>query len=142
MANVNPTYREISKRLAGERGKELLDHKISLLVYRKPGALLDDPIEAVMRVLHEENPDKRIEAITLLCSLGQSFHGDRLLPLMKDPIPGVRANAVYAFGLQGGAEDMATLQTMLDDPSAVVRYCAREALELLRKKSSLESHPQ
>lgn len=131
MAAANPAYHDVSERLKREAESELLRHQTSSLVAGDYRVEIDDPVAALTGVLLDSDPGRRVLAITLICEHPQQFPRDPIIHLLNDPVPAVRANAVYALGLRGSLEDLSRLSPLQKDSSGVVRYCARGAIERL-----------
>jgi len=88
-----------------------------------------DPIKALIAVLSDPDPKRRIAAVSLICRHEEEFPKARIIESLNDPEPEVRANSVYALGLRGLENDAPTIRRLTHDSSALVRYCAREALK-------------
>lgn len=136
MAGANASYQDEYERLNEEYDAERLRLGTIWLVTGDWCVEIDEPIAALLGVLKNSDPELRVTAITLICRHDQPFPTAGIAGMLRDPVPEVRANAVYAIGIRGSTEDLSLVEPLIEDPSGVVRYCARDALGRLRSKPS------
>ncbi|MFN7939847.1 MAG: HEAT repeat domain-containing protein [Bryobacteraceae bacterium] len=136
MAGANASYQDEYQRLKDQYAAERLRLDTIWLVTGDWCVEIDEPIAALLGVLKNPDPELRVTAITLICRHDKPFPTAGIAGMLLDPVPEVRANAVYAIGIRGSTNDLSLVEPLLEDPSGVVRYCAREALRRLRSETS------
>ncbi len=127
LSRINPAYLETYELLDRQATAQLL----YLETIRFSGSEKDitGRIKALIAALRDPNPKRLVTAISLICRHEGEFPKARIIELLKDPDPEVRANSVYALGLRGSESDAPTIRRLTHDSSALVRYCAREVLK-------------
>jgi hypothetical protein len=135
MAQVNPSYRKLYARLDREGNSYQLCWETIVFAGGNLTKDIGDPIQALIGILGDSDPRRRLTAISLICGNEGEFPEKRVAELLDDPDPAVRANAVYALGLRGTASAVPTIRRLTHDASGLVRYCAAEALRHLQNIS-------
>ena len=94
---------------------------IQLIEYTTPNSPRDaDP----MRRIYVYPPEVRLAAATSLARMGYPDGGYVGRQYDTSPEEALRAQAAFLYGAIGGPDEAARLQTMLDDPSILVRIAA------------------
>jgi HEAT repeat protein len=133
LAKFDPAYQDEYKRLNSEADSECLQRDTAFFLGGESNGPIDDPVGALVDRLAEPDPKRRVTAVTLLCRQEGRFPIERVVELLDDGVPEVRANAAYALGLRGTRREESAVQRLLGDPSGLVRYCARFALKRLEE---------
>jgi HEAT repeat protein len=128
LSKANPSFREEYERLHGEILLDTLRRETLDFLGGNPGLNVPDPIAPLVGKLNDPDPQRRVSAITLVCRHKGAFPAERVVELLEDAEPAVRANAVFALGLRGSGRHACKIQPLTHDSSGLVRYCAREAL--------------
>jgi hypothetical protein len=138
MARANGAYQDEYERLRGKDDSKRLRILTRWITTGDFYTEIDEPIAALIGVLGNPDPELRVAAITLICRHDKPFPTADIATLLSDPVPEVRANAVYALGIRANTDALAVMEPLVEDPSGLVRYCAREALRRLRINCSTE----
>jgi HEAT repeat protein len=127
LSKINPAYLETYELL----DRQASAHQLYLKTIRFIGSQKDiaGRLEALIAALSDPDPKRRVAAVSLICRHEEEFPEAPVVELLNDPEPEVRANSVYALGLRGSESDAPTIRRLTHDSSALVRYCAREALK-------------
>jgi hypothetical protein len=111
-----------------------------LVEHVQPGQWRDVCQELAIQSFKDARPEMRVGAVTLLVHLaraGDSAFLQRLVPLLRDPVPPVRRAAVLAAGASREAVPDDDLLPLLHDPDAEVRRLVELAL---RSRGLHEDH--
>jgi HEAT repeat protein len=96
----------------------------------------EQDVESVITALKAPGASKH-RAIAALAKSRSPRAAEALIPLLKDPDPGVRAAAAEALGTAGATDAVPHLKPLLDDPLGPVHLAAAGALLALDDPSGL-----
>ena len=130
LEQVDPAFREDREQTDREWRLEARRSQIAIFLRGKEQEL-PDTLAGCVAALHDFDADRRLSAIGLLALQDELFPAGRVVDLLKDADPRVRANAAFALGMRGSSDHAAEVRVLLQDASGLVRYCAREALDRL-----------
>jgi HEAT repeat protein len=134
LAKAKPEYGDEFERVNGEKHRESLRRSANFLLGYEPTVDVPNLTVQLASLLGASNPELRASAISLLCRLETNLPIARVVELLDDSAPRVRANAAYALGLKGSPGEVSVIERLASDRSGLVRYCAREAMRLLEAR--------
>jgi hypothetical protein len=119
---------------------QVLDLAGMLVEHVQPGQWRDVCLELALQSFRDAKPKMRIRAVNLLVHLARvadTAFLERVVPLLRDPVPAVRRAAVLAVGPSGEAVPDDVLLPLLHDADAEVCRLVELAL---RSRGLQESH--